>query len=394
MKNRDLTLLVLAFIGFISLGLPDAINGVVWPFVSEALNVPLGNLGILLFVFMAGYLASSLSIAKILNLLGVGGLLSLSGGLVALSLFSYAYAPNWPLYLASGVIAGLAAGAIDTGLNAYAAKKFTARHMSWLHACWGVGASSGAIITTAFISAKFSYPAPMIFIGVLMIPISILFFVVRHRWYDNKNEEAHQGEEIQKQSSSVIHALKNPTALLQALIFFIYVGLESTIGQWSFSILTKGRGVDPALAGTIVSMYWVSLTVGRFLLGSFADRLGVRKMILGSMITSTVAAVIFAFLPHPLLSLVAIGLLGFSLAPVYPSMMSQTPERMGHLSDSTVGLQISAAVLGQVVVPGLGGLIVTWFSIGHLNILIAALAIIFAACILRLFGRQKVKLLS
>ncbi len=366
-------LLALTFLGFISLGLPDAINGVIWPSVSNHFNVPLGNLGLFLIAFTAGYLTASLSIVRLLEKLGVGGLLTMSCGFVILSLVGFATAPTWSLYLLSSVFAGLGAGAIDTGLNAYAARHFSAKHMTWLHACWGIGASTGAAIAAAVIAQNFSWRWSPLTLALILTPITIIFFFARAAWSEDAPVEEGSAKTTQT-SARLTESLRHPLVWLQALIFFLYVGTEASFGQWAYTLLTQARGVSETSAGFAVSLYWISLTAGRFVLGSIADRVPAKKMIGFAMSSALVGGLIFVLSHSVALSTTGLMIVGVSFAPIYPGLMSQTPSRLGRYSESTIGFQIASGLLGAVAIPSLGGILVRAYGVGSLNSFFLALA--------------------
>src|SRR5262245_42658285 len=141
-------LLGIAFVAFVSLGLPDGVLGVAWPSMRRSFDLPLSALGALLAAAMAGYLASSFGSGVVVARLGVGSLLAWSSATMVASSLAYAMAPAWSVVVAGGVLAGLGAGAIDAGINAYAAARFPPRLVNWLHACYGVGAMLGPLVMT------------------------------------------------------------------------------------------------------------------------------------------------------------------------------------------------------------------------------------------------------
>ncbi len=151
--RRGRWLVPLAFLAFVSLGLPDGILGVAWPSLRRSFDRPVDALGAILLATMAGYLLSSFSAGAVLARTGVGRLLVGSGLLVATSATIWAATPLWPPVVAGGVLAGLGAGAIDAAINAFAAAHFTPRVVTWLHACWGLGAMTGPLMMTAALAS-------------------------------------------------------------------------------------------------------------------------------------------------------------------------------------------------------------------------------------------------
>lgn len=373
----SLFLILLTYLGFVSLGLPDTVTGVVWPSVARHFALPLGYLGTVLVASLAGYLVSSLSAGTAIQRLGVGGLLSASGALVAASLAGYGLAPGFGWFLAAAVVAGLGGGAIDAGLNAYAARHFSARQMSWLHGFWGVGATLGAMAAASVLAAGLAWQATYGILGVGIVFLAVTFFFNRQAW---RNGGETGGEARHEPPVPIGEALRHPVVWAQMLAFAFYTGVENTAGNWGFTLLSQYREVSVGLAGTAVTCYWGALTAGRFLLGAIADRVGVHRLLGLSAVTMALGGLTFVLAPWTWLAMAGMALLGFSLAPIYPGLMSQTPTRLGRLADHAVGFQVGAAMLGAVSVPGLGGILLEKFGISWLNgmlgVLVVALGLI------------------
>jgi fucose permease len=373
MRAPSLFLLVLTYLGFVSLGLPDTITGVVWPSVAKHFALPLGYLGTVLVASVSGYLVSSLSAGTAIQRLGVGGLLSASGALVAVSLAGFGLAPSFGWFLAAAVISGLGAGAIDGGLNAYAARHFSARQMTWLHGFWGVGATLGAMAAASVLAAGLAWQATYGILGVAIVLLTVTFFLNRQAWQDGGSK---LGEEARHETPGTVgEALRHPVVWAQMLAFYIYTGVEATAGSWGFTLLSQYREVSVGLAGTAVTCYWGALTVGRFLLGAIANHVGVYRLLGLGAATMALGGLTFVLAPWTWLAMVGMALLGFSLAPIFPGLMSQTPMRLGRLADHAVGFQVGAAMLGAVSMPGLGGILLEQFGIRWLNGMIGVLVV-------------------
>lgn len=371
MPAPSLFVLVLTYLGFVSLGLPDTVTGVVWPSVAKHFALPLGYLGTVLVASVAGYLASSLSAGAAIRRLGVGGLLGASGALVAVSLAGFALAPAFGWFLAAAVVAGLGAGAIDAGLNAYAARHFSARQMAWLHGFWGVGATLGALAAASVLAAGLPWQATYGILGTAIVGLVATFVVHRRAWDDG---EAAGPEAAHEAPGTALEALRHPLVWAQMLAFFLYTGVEMSAGNWGYTLLSRYREVSPGLAGTAVTCYWGALTGGRFLLGAIADHVGVHRLLGLSAGAMALGGLTFVLAPWTWLAMAGMALLGFSLAPIYPGLMSQTPGRLGRLSDHAVGFQVGAAMLGSVCWPGLGGILLERFGLAWLNGMVGALA--------------------
>lgn len=353
-QRRGLLLIGLAYLGFVSLGLPDGLLGVAWPSVRAFFHLPLDALGALLVMFTAGYLLSSFSSGWLLARLTVGTLLALSCLATALSLLGYALTSWWWLMVALGALAGLGAGAIDAGLNTFAATHFSARTVNWLHACYGIGASSGSVLMTSVLNAQRPWQWGYGMIGLGQLVLAACFGLTRGRWPAANPAPAAASGSI----TSSWKTLRLPVVWSSMAVFFVYTGLEAAAGMWAYSLLTEARGVSTMTAGMWVSIYWGSLTVGRLLAGVVVPVVSVPRLLRLCLLSLALGATLFWLNLAPVLSFLGLAVMGVSCAPIFPSLIVATPERLGAVHTANgVGFQIAAAVLGQALVPTCVGLL-------------------------------------
>jgi fucose permease len=354
----------LAYLSFISLGLPDGLLGVGWPSIRDYFRLPIDAIGPLLVMFTAGYLVSSFSSGRVISRMGVGALLSLSCLLTAASLLGYALTRHWTVMVALGAVAGLGAGAIDAGLNTYAATRFSARVVNWLHAFYGVGATIGPVIMTSLLAAGRPWQAGYAIVAVWQLTLALCFALTLKWWRAPSAEESieqstghstRQGAAAPARATSAC-PLGLPAARLSIAVFFLYTGLEAAAGTWAYSLFTESRGVAASGAGLWTSVYWAALTVGRVASGAVIGLVPARFLLRFSIIGLVFGASLVWFNFTDLFGFLGLALMGLSLAPIFPTLIATTPERLGpaHTANA-VGFQIAAAVLGQSLLPaGLG----------------------------------------
>ena len=181
-SRTNALLIVLAYMGFISLGLPDAVIGVAWPTVRQTFSLPQAAVGMLFVASGLGYFSSSFFSGRMTHALGIGMLLAGSTALVAIAMFGFAAAPVWALFPVCALLHGLGSGGIDAGLNGYAAHHLTARHMNWLHACYCFGAMLGPLLMTAVLTSGRHYSAGYSVMGALLLALSGMFLITRTQW--------------------------------------------------------------------------------------------------------------------------------------------------------------------------------------------------------------------
>jgi creatinine amidohydrolase len=352
MPRRDSLLFGLALVAFVSLGLPDAVIGVAWPSMRRSFDLPIDRLGVLLFAASIGYLAASFLNGPVTRRHGVGGVLLGSSALVVLSAGAFAAAPRFELLLLAAVFAGTGGGAIDAAINGFAAARFSPGRVSWLHASYGVGAALGPMLMTAVLSAGLSWRWGYVVMGALIGILGVGFARTRAWW------EAAPRAAAPAPHASLRDSLRRPVLHGSALLFFVYTGVETVAGQWAYSLFVEGRGMAVPLAGLAVSLYWGGLTLGRAASGIAAHRMDPRFILRGGLLLAPAWTVLLALGAGPWVDIAALGLLGFTVGPVFPLLIAETPGRVGDAhSANAVGVQIAAGSLGWAVLPAIAGVL-------------------------------------
>ena len=378
-KTRSkLGLILLAYIAFISLGLPDGLLGVAWPSMRKDFGMPLDALGLLFISGMIGYLTSSFFSGKVMARLGVGRLLAVSCLLTGAGLIGYTLAPAYLLIVALGVVGGLGAGAIDAGINTYIASEHGEGLMQWLHASFGIGVTLGPIIMTAGINLFQTWRTGYLVVGSAQIALAACFAVTAGMW---KREDGSAKQEEDKRlldyKTSMRETIRQVGVWLSILLFFIYVGVELTLGHWSYSLLTESRGIAPQTAGLLAGGYWGMFTVGRVLAGLYAQKAGTDLLLRGSMLSALAGALLLLWNPSDTVSLIGIAVVGFSIAPIFPALVSSTGRRVSaRHAANTIGMQISASGLGGALLPALAGALARRISLEVIPVFLVSLIIL------------------
>jgi fucose permease len=350
-------LLAITLVAFVSLGLPDGVLGVAWPSIRRAFGLPPGQLGALLATAMVGYLLSSFCSGALVARFGVGRLLLWSSALMVANSLAYALAPAWSVMVAAGLLAGLGAGAIDAGINTFAAARFSPRLVSWLHASYGLGAMLGPVLMTSVVTSGLGWRWGYAIIGFLLAAMSATFLMTSHLWDTPRAEPGAPAPE-REPPTRLLDTLAHPRARLNIALFFVYTGLEVSAAQWTYSLFSEARRVDPSVAGTWVAVYWAGLTVGRILCGSLVTRLTADALLRTGTTGALGGTLVIWWDPVLGSGLLGLAVLGFALAPIYPTLIAETPRCLGpsHAA-SAIGFQVAAAYLGTAAIPGLAGLL-------------------------------------
>ncbi len=355
-RPAGLVTLLIAYAAFIVLGLPDGLLGVAWPSIQRTFGVPLDSFGLLILPGTIGYMLASTLSGRLIGRWGIAAFLLGGVTIRALGLLGYAGAPSWVLLLLASFVTGIGTGGVDSGFNTYIATNYSAGRMSWLHASFGIGATIGPLIMTAILTSGRVWQTGYLIVAALQGLMALLVLGVFSRWQipgNNNPAEAHNNGTAPARATLAL-----PAVWLGIGTFFLYTGIEITGGNWTYTLFTEGRGIEPAVAGTWISLYWGSLTAGRILSGLIVGPLGEERLLRWSMIGAVIGAGLLAVPGAAAINLAGLMLVGFALAAIFPTLISITPARFGaaHAANA-IGFQIAAAGLGVALLPGLAGVL-------------------------------------
>lgn len=353
-------LLIIIYISFISLGLPDGLLGAGWPSMYPQFDVPVSFSGIIFFIICVGTVVSSLQCDSLTRRFGTGKVTAFSVGLTAAALLGFAFSNAfWQLCLWA-IPYGLGAGSVDASLNNYVAVHYKSRHMSWLHGMWGLGASIGPYIMGAVLTGGKPWSDGYLYVGLIQLALTVGSFFTLPLWKKPLQEAQTVSPPLKLRQIIAI-----PGAKEIFVAFFCYCALEQTVCLWSASYLNLHLSIDPDSAASWASLFYLGITAGRFISGFITIKLNDTQMIrLGFAFLAV--GVMLVLLPLGLLfTLIGLMLIGLGCAPIYPCIIHSTPEHFGtENSQAMVGVQMASAYLGNCVMPPLFGFIANRVDIG------------------------------
>ncbi len=369
-------LLALIYVSFISLGLPDSLLGSAWPQMQESLGVSLSLGGVISFLITASTILSSLMSHRVIQRFGTGGVTMCSVAMTALALLGFSLSDSFLVLCLWAIPYGLGAGSVDAALNNFVALHCKAKHMSWLHCFWGIGATGGPYIMGLCLSRGMGWQAGYRTISFLQMALTLILLLSLPLW---KKQELplSGGETVRPQTPQWGKLLKRPGVKAALTAFFFYSALELTTGLWGSSYMVAVRGISPETAAKWISLFYLGITAGRFFSGFltlwFSDDAMVR---LGE--GTAIVGIILLLLPlHNLFLCVGLILTGLGCAPIYPSLLHATPQRFGKsLSQSLMGTQMAISYLGSTTMPPVSGFLSEKISMG----LYPVLLLVFALC--------------
>lgn len=368
-KTQSRIMLFVVFCAFISIGFPDAVLGVAWPEMRIDFERNLADVGVILFFNSIGYFSSGALAGSILARIGVGRTLAFSTLLVAVGLTGYAVSPSFWLLPFIAVCVGFGSGAVDAGLNFYAAEKYSNMVMNWLHAFFGFGAMIGPFIMAGTLNADASWRWGYAIVAMITLVLAIVFVLVMNTW----DEDVAHVEETSRIPASRV--MKMPLVWLQIGLFFTMVGIEASVGLWTATLL-RGRFLeDAATAGVWAGLYWGAVGLGRLVIPLIFRRVPTARVIQGGAWTMLIAS-LFLLPDAAWMTKLGVVLFGFGNAPMFPNLMTLTPHRYGReVAIHTIGFQVSAATVAVAIIPSTAGLIAENTSLIAIPIAITVIAV-------------------
>ena len=363
-------LLVIIYLAFISLGLPDSLLGSAWPVMHKEFSVPISYAGAVSMMIAAGTIISSLLSDRLTRKLGTGRVTAISVGMTAAALFGFSISGTYWMTLLCAIPYGLGAGSVDAALNNYVALHYASRHMSWLHCFWGVGASVGPVIMGAAITGGRGWNGGYRIISILQIILTAILVFSLPLW-KGRGEEKKENEAA---PLSLRQIIGTPGAKSVMVCFFCYCALEQTTGLWASTFLVLRWNVSAEQAATLAGLFFIGITTGRAISGFATFKFNDSQMVhIGQGIM--LAGIIIMLLPiSKTLAMIGIVAIGVGCAPVYPSLIHSTPDHFGaDKSQAIIGLQMASAYLGTCLMPPLFGVLANALSIGLMPIYLLAL---------------------
>ncbi len=388
-------LLLIIYIAFISLGLPDSLMGSAWPVIQTELGIPVSFAGIITMIIAGGTIVSSLLSDRLTKKLGAGLVTAVSVCMTAAALFGFSFSTEFWMLCVWSVPYGLGAGAVDAALNNYVALHYAPRHMSWLHCFWGIGAAVSPYIMGYGLTGGLGWNNGYRIVFYVQIALTAILFVSLPLWKKKAGNDSLE-KQPQTKGLGLKNALKIKGVIPILITFFAYCSLETTAGLWASSYLVKYRGIDANTAAKFASLFYIGITGGRAVCGFVSEKLGDKRLIrIGIAAIFLGVALIAVPVDCNILALTGLSVVGIGCAPVYPSIIHATPDNFGkENSQAIIGIQMASAYVGTTFMPPLFGLIAQYVQIGLYPIYLLIFAVLMIVMSEKLNGivlRKKIK---
>ena len=377
-------LLIIIYISFISLGLPDSLLGSAWSAIHTDLSVPISGAGIISMIISAGTIVSSLFSTRLIKRFGTGMITAVSVAMTAFALYGFGISKSYLMLCLFSIPLGLGAGSVDSALNNFVALHYKARHMNWLHCFWGIGTTIGPMIMSFWLARENNWHKGYVSIAIFQTVLSVILFLTLPLWLKaNKNNS--DGKTDTEEDEVTVIPLKDvpkiPLAKAVLLSFFCYCAIETTVGLWGGTYAVEKFGVSHETSALWSSMFYFGITAGRFISGFVSMKFGNKSLIRFGQVGIILGALIM-LLPSGSLKLpVALFVTGLGCAPIYPSVIHETPVTFGKsLSQAMIGVQMACAYMGTMLMPSVLGFLAEHVTIGIFPFYILIIVAVMVVC--------------
>ncbi|MCF0116488.1 MAG: MFS transporter [Bacilli bacterium] len=356
-------LLAIIYLAFISLGLPDSLLGAAWPVIQTQMDLPMSAMGLLSFIICGGTVISSLLSERISRVLKTQWVVIISTFLVAGAMIGFSFSSTFWMLILFSIPYGLGSGAIDASLNNYVTNHYSAKHLTWLHAFWGVGTIVSPFIMSYAISKR-TWESGYRIVGYIQLGLAIIIFASIFLWKNTKHEQEH----IEQERLTPKEKLKIKGIFFVLIAFFAYCSCESIMMSWASTYFVKYQALSEDLAAALASLWFIGLTVSRIIFGFLTEKLSDKTLIrIGyTIMVISVILMTLAFI-NVYFAIVGFLLFGFGCGPIYPSIIHSAPNDFGpSKSASVIGLEMASAYIGATFTPPLFGLFTQYTDIKYL----------------------------
>lgn len=379
-------LLIVIYIAFMGMGVPDSLFGAAWPAIYREFGVPVGWASIISVIIAIGTVVASLNAAKVIRCFGTAKVTLVSIGLTALSILGFAFSHHFGWLIIFSIPIGFGAGAVDAALNNYVALHYKASHMNFMQCFYGIGVAVSPYLMSLGLAEAANWNQGYFMAFWLHAGIALVVLLSLPLWKKVKHSHtAAQPDGEEQIPVSAKELLKNKSIRIACVMCFATCGLEFLCAGWGATFLVEARGLSVEMGAKLIIFYYAGVTLGRLLAGFFADRLGSWKIIYLAE-GAAFAGILLLLIPSTACCVAGLFLLGFN-AILAPNILYLAPESFGvKISQSVTGLEMAAMYVGVMGLPACFGMLTKFLPVSIYPIFVA---VIFALLLWATFSLAK-----
>ena len=361
-------LLVVIFIAYIGLGIPDSLLGSAWPAIYTDIGADVSDVSMVSLIISLGTIVSSFSSERIVKRFKTAPVAVFSTALTVIALLGFSFSKNMVWLCLCAIPQGLGAGSIDVALNNYVAKHYNASHMNFLHCFYGVGVALSPYLMSLFLKDNMNWRLgyrAMFYIQLAILIILALSLPLWKKVTTDKN-----GETVQKSKTVKFSVLlKNSAVRAQWFVFIGSCAIESVCLVWGSTYLVNAKGASPEYGAKLVTFYFAGLALGRFVSGLIVKKLSSEKIVYIGQALTFLAILILLLSKNTAIATIGLFLVGFGNGPLFPNMTQLTVEYFDKsISQSIIGTQMGFAYIAVLLTPIVFGWVSNICGIGSFPI--------------------------
>ena len=355
-------LVIIIFVTYVGLGIPDSLFGTAWPAIYTEFDIPISYSNFVTGVLYVGTIISSLFSARLTKKLGTPLVVALSTLSTAVAILGFSFSKNILMLCLFAIPLGLGAGGIDNVLNTYVALNYKATHVNFLHCSYGVGVALSPYLMSLALKQSNNWQGGYRTMFAFQLALTIMCFLSIPIWNRVKEKKEEAGEYDESRVVSISELLKVPIARSSLIIYYGSCAIESVCLVWCSTFLVNSKGLTPDRAAEMTMLYFIGMTVGRFLSGVLANKISPKTIIvIGESVT--LVAILLTFSKNPVICTAGLFMIGLGNGPVFPNMTHLTPTHMGRdIAQSFIGLQGAISYGSILLSPIVFGLLAERFT--------------------------------
>ena len=341
--------------------------------------------GILASMLPIGILIGSLVFGPIVDRYSYKYFLATNVFLILLGFLLISFS-NTFLHLAIAfVIIGTGGGSLN-GASSSLVSDFSDDHnenkgsnLSMMGAFFGLGAL-GMPLLLSLLSSWFDYRQIIGGTAIFMtIPIFFLLLI---------------NYPMPKQSSSISKShlgslLKDGMLILLSLILFFESGWESLLNNWLTTYLIDSKSIVENRALGLLTFFIAVFTLGRFSVGIMLRKFSAKIILLVSSSTALAGCIILSVTSSESTTIISLALAGFGMAAAFPIVLGIIGDRFSKWSGTAFGIALTIALLGNIFINYLTGMITENYGIGSYSWMLVISGICTTVLILISFSKQE-----
>ena len=358
-----IALLIVIYLIFISLGLPDSFIGSCWPTISEYFKISRDFQGIFSLIVSFFTIASSFLTIKLTKYLKNYGVIAISIGLTISGLIIIGFSDNYYLLLLAAIPLGFGGGAIDSILNSYVSLHYKAIHLNFLHAFWGIGAFISPLIIGSFIVDPSGFKDAAFVLSIIQTTILIITLSTLVLWvkvdkiYNIDSRNTTNGEN-NKENIGFFNTFKLRGVIFACITFFSYIAIESLAYSWFTSLCVFGMNIDNDIASKYLSLFYIAISLGRVISGLLSIKIKDKNLIRIGEGILLIGIILLTFKFNFIFMPIALFIIGLGCGPIYPSIVHSTVDKFtSKYSSAVMSIQIGFAYMANISVAPLFGIL-------------------------------------